>query len=270
MANENLNPHDLMKRFSEKLKAAEKGLATAEKQAKKLADKHASVCAERESLTEQITEREEAVAPLLAEREQLRERYTVAAFEGKAGEQEDIHKRREEIDEKVEQHEQELSTLRTSLDDLGDMSREIAELVVKLESIAFGNAYQFGSELRTALIRYESTLNSRRDGARRLLPSVDLAVIEAVKEESDPEYLERKQRQADEVERARQDRARREQDRTDKASTPYVGWAGYVDQFGEKLPRGSVDADGSVKPQYQNKQGTRRAMPKNRTVEVVR
>lgn len=267
---EQLNPHDLMTRFSKRLKAAERELEASEKAAKKLAAKDAEMYAERTSLEQQIDGREAALKSLLSDRSDLLGEWSLADFNNDQSAKESIQARRSEIDEKVEQQEQELSTLRTSLDDLGDMSREIAGLVVKLEAIAFGSAYIFGSELRTALIRYESKLNSRRDDARRSLPFVHPNVIEAVREEADEEYAERKQRRELELEQARQYRMRNEQNLKEKATTPYVGWSGFVDQFGEKLPRGSVDADGSVKREFQNKQGTRRAMPKNRAVEVVK
>ncbi len=267
--NKEINPRTFHEGYMKRLRAAERELERVEKRVKTLATKQEDIRTRRIALEQQIAEHDEAVAPLLEEREQLRERYTVAAFEGKAGEQEDIHKRREEIDEQVENHEQELSTLRISLDALEDTSREAAELRVRLEQLNYGDAYGFATELRNILVRHESALKSRKSDAERALPKADYGMLEAVRDELVDGYLEKKQRQADEVERAKQDRARKEQELKDKASTPYVGWSGYVDEHGEKLPRGAVDADGTVKKAYQNKAGTRRAHPKNRTVEVV-
>lgn len=266
---EQLNPHDLMSKFSKRLKSAEKELEASEKAAMKLADKHASVCAERESLEQQIQDREQAVEALQNDRSKLLEEWSQADFNGDTEAKEAIQARRSEIDEKVEQHEQELSTLRTSLDDLEDTSREIAGLSVKLEAIEFGNAWMFATELRNHLMSYESALEKRQADARRALPFVHPDVIEAVKEEDDPEYLERKQAEQDRLEAARQYRMRNEQNLKKKATTPYVGPSAYVDQYGERLPRGAVDEYGNVKPKYQNKRGDRRAFMGNRTVSVV-
>lgn len=153
----------------------------------------------------------------------LLEEWSLADFNGDTEAKESIQARRSEIDSAIEQHEQELSTLRISLADLGVMSREVAELAVKLDAIAFGNGYGFGSELRTALMKNESALNSRRKDARNSLPFVHPDTIEAVKEEDDPEYLVHKQAEQDRLEAARQARARTEKEAKEKVNTQYIG-----------------------------------------------
>jgi len=268
--NKELNPHTFHEGYMKRLRGAERELTNVEKRVKTLATKHASICAERESLTEQIRGRERTVSALLGQRSDLLGDWSLADFNGDTQAKENIQKRRAELDEQVEDKEQELSSLRTSLDALEDTSREAAELQVRLEQLNYGNAYSFATELRNILVRHELSLKSRKKEAERMLPTVDPATLEATREELVDGYLEKKQAHQESLERAQQERERQQQEHERRANTPYVGWSGYVDQFGERLPRGSVDADGTVKPQYQNKQGTRRAMPKNRTVEVVK
>lgn len=244
MGDKEPNVHALMEGFSKRLKVAERELTNVEKSAKTLNEKDAAIREEREVLERQIAECEEFVAPLLEEREQLREKYTLAAFEGRAGEQEDIHKRREELDETVAEHRKHADKLRASLDSLDDTSEAAARLKFRLEQINYGSASVFVMELKKVLDRHVSGLGTRKQQAELSLPSFDPATLEAVREEEIDGYLEQKQAKAESAERAEQAREEREQkDAERRALVRRINdVSAEVDDKGERLPRlGSRD-----------------------------
>ncbi len=218
-----MNPHELMEGFSKRLKAAEKELAASEKRAKKLSEKHAAVCSERESLGQQIHEHERVVGSLQGQRSDLQGEWSEASFNGDTAAQRAIQNKRAELDKDIRSRQSELEELRTSLAELEDNGREIAEQVVNLEAIEFGAAWSFATQLRNELVNYVHALDSRRADARRILPSVHPEILEAVKEELVEGYAAEKQRQADEVEQARQERQRKEEEARQRANQQFVG-----------------------------------------------
>ena len=113
--------------------------------------------------------------------------------------------------------------MRGRLAGLEDHSREIAEIYVRVEELNFGAAYLFATQLRIELVNNELRLKSRQGEVSKMLPRVDLGVLEAVRAEADPEHAEKKQREAERLEAARQYRIRNEQAIREKAQTPYRG-----------------------------------------------
>ena len=213
----------LMKRFGDKLRAAEKELARLEKRAKTLAEKHATVEAERESIEGQIYVREMAREAAQGAMEELFAEWSRAAFEGDTAAQAEVQGKRTQLQQEIDGHTEAIRSLQARKAELADHSREVAEIYVAIEGLRFGAAYNFATRLRTELVNNEVKLGSRQQAARQMLPKVDLAVLEAVRADTDEEYLEKKQKRELELEAARQYRARNEQELRKKASTPYRG-----------------------------------------------
>lgn len=213
----------LMKGFGDKLKDAERELTRLEKRAKTLRDKHDVAEAERESLEQQIQAAQEAISGAQGDRESLLGEWTRASFEGDTGAQREVQGKRAELDQSIESQQAELEGLRGRLAALEDHSREIAEIYVAVEALSFGAAYLFATQLRTKLVNNEVRLKSRQSEASRMLPRVDLEVLEAVRAEADPEHAEKKQQEAERLEAARQYRIRNEQNLQQKAQTQYIG-----------------------------------------------
>jgi hypothetical protein len=214
---------ELMKGFADKLRAAEKELTRLEKRAKTLSEKHDVAEAERASLEDQIQAAQEAITAAQDDREGLLEEWTRASFEGDTQAQREVRGRKAELDQSIEDKQAELQGLRDRLEGLDDLSREIAEIYVAVEALSIGDAWLFATRLRTELVNNEVRLKSRQSEASKMLPRVDLDVLEAVRADADEEYLEKKQRREEELEAARQYRIRNEQNLQQKAQTQYIG-----------------------------------------------
>lgn len=223
MANENLNAHTFHEGYLKRLRAAERELDRVEKRVRTLATKHDDIRQKRESLQQEMDEHITVVGDLQAERASLQAEYMEASFNDDGKRISEIQERRATLDKSIKQHDKDIRGLQEQLNGLEDTTREAAELKVRLEQLSYGNAYLFASELRNILVRHEASLNSRKSEAERALPSLDLDTLELVREEEIPGYLEEKQRQQEAVERAKQERARKEQELKEKVSTPYIG-----------------------------------------------
>ncbi len=221
--NKEFNPYTFHEGYMKRLRAAERELTNVEKRVKSLDKKHEEIRTRRIALEQEMDERTTAVEDLQAERASLQAEYMEASFNDDGKRVSEIQERRATLDKSIKQHESDIRALQGQLDGLEDSTREAAELKVRLEQLSYGNAYLFASELRNILVRHESSLNSRKSEAERTLPSLELDTLELVREEEIPGYLEEKQRQQEAVERAKQERARKEQELKEKVSTPYIG-----------------------------------------------
>jgi seryl-tRNA synthetase len=201
-----INPHELMEKFSKRMRASERELIACEKQAKKLSEKHEALCILRKSLTEQIHEQERTLGALQGQRTDLQGEWSTASFENNTAVQRTIQNQRADIDKSIEESKQDLLGLRERLDGLKDDSRAVAEQVVKLEGLNFGTAWTFATRLRNELVSYEHKLASRRNEARKMLPTVELAMLEDVKDDLVDGYAEDKRAQREVVALARQER----------------------------------------------------------------
>jgi chromosome segregation ATPase len=223
MANENLNPHTFHEGYLKRLRAAERELERVEKRVRTLASRHEDIRQRKSELDSKITDRERQLAGLQSERNDLLGAWATATFEDDQDAMSTIQTKRAELDKTIAERETDIRSLRTSLDALEDTQREAAELRVRLEQLNHGNAYSFATELRNILVRHELGLKSRKSKAERTLPTVDLDTLELVREEEIPGYLEKKQAQQEELERAKQKRARQEQELKDRTSRQYIG-----------------------------------------------
>lgn len=231
----------LMKGFAEKLRDAEKELARLEKRAGTLRDKHDVAEAERESIGQQLAAAEKAIEDARSDREALLAEWTRASFAGDTGTQREVQGKRAQLDQTIEQHDAELQTLRDRLAGLDDYSREIAETYAAVEALEFGAAWNFATRLRAELVSNELRLKSRQGEVSRMLPRVPLDVLEAVKADADPEHEEKKSKEADRLEAARQYRMKNEQNLQQKAGTQYRG----AGQGGK--PRAMTQAEATAK-----------------------
>ena len=231
----------LMKGFADKLRESEKELTRLEKKTEKLREKHDAAEAERESLQQQMEAAQEAITAAQDDRESLLGEWTRASFEGDTAAQREVQGKRAELDKSIEQQQAELQSLQERLAALDDYSREIAEIYVQLEELNFGAAYLFATQLRTELVNNEVRLKSRQSEVSKMLPRVDLDVLEAVWDEADPEHAEKKQRGAERLEAARQYRIRNEQNLQQKVNTQYRG----AGQDGK--PRAMTQAEATAK-----------------------
>lgn len=214
----------LLKGYASKLEASQKELQKLETRAKKLAEKDAEMNAERISLEQQIDDRERAVEGFHDQRTGLLEEWSLADFNNDTQRKRDIQQQRAEIDRQVEDHEQELVTLRSSLDDLEDLDRDGAELAVELDRLELtGDWFSFLDEMRKALRSNAANLSSRRNEARKNLPPKGSSTYEEIRLAEDDDYRSSKEHREAEGRRlqARLDRNKRELDIA--AGTQYVG-----------------------------------------------
>lgn len=260
----------LLTGYADKLKQAQRELEKMSKKAEKLSQQQAEMDARRAELVAQQAAADAAIAELQAEDAELKPKLLDALMEDDTMQQRELKQRRKEVADAIRERESELEGLDADLEALGNLDRDAAALSVELEMLEFGNTVMFLDELRNSLRADRGALDSKREQARKNLPAFSSAVLESVKDELIDGYAEEKQAKQESVEKARQERERREQEARDRANTQHVGPSGYVDQYGEQLPRGAVDPFGNVLPQHQNERGDRRAYQGSRTVTVVR
>ena len=195
-----LDPRKLADKYVEKLKSAESEAKRLLRTSNNLAKQQAEQDQKREALESQLHTTQQTIARLESEREGLKGSFVEAQFEGNAQEQREIAKRRGAIDTELEKHREDEHNLCESLEVLEPLDRQAATVAVDLDAIRTGNALAFLEELRRALIKYESEVNSTIADARKKLPAFSYETLEAVRMEDD-EYREKRQREIDERER---------------------------------------------------------------------
>lgn len=155
----------LVDQYFKDVKDSETVLGRLQKQAEELQ----TVLGNRENTKDEIVTTERRIASLESEREALKGDYAEAMFEGDAGEQQKIVRRRNAIDRVVQEQEKELERLRSILDQNPVDGSEVAKLKAEIDSFREPYALGMVNELRDLLTRdYE--ISSRHHDLKNMVP----------------------------------------------------------------------------------------------------
>ena len=179
-----------LRQHADELEAAERELSRLEEKASELRARVADADAQRDAAESAVEALQETIAGLEEERSDLKVELFDAWAYGKTSEQQRLKKRMNQVQDELEKANKERDDLLVTLEEIDtgyDLDAAV-EVAVTRDRVKLPSAYDVADEIRLALVRDLSALQSRKPS----VPGEGTEAFEAARRAADAEYDSRK------------------------------------------------------------------------------